>query len=73
MLTAVIVIQASVGGSLKAGVDRLIGTLCGAAFGALVALLVPHTDPVPRGLALIAAVAPLALLAAFTAASASRR
>ncbi len=66
VLTAVIVIQASVGGSLKAGVDRLIGTLCGAAFGALVALLVPHTDPVPRGLALIAAVAPLALLAAFS-------
>ncbi|MGO8917240.1 MAG: FUSC family protein [Stellaceae bacterium] len=67
VLTAVIVIQASVGGSLKAGVDRLLGTLCGAAYGALVALLVPHVEPVARGAALVAAVAPLALLAAFKA------
>jgi uncharacterized membrane protein YccC len=66
VLTAVIVIQASVGSSLKAGIDRLIGTLAGAAFGAVVALLVPHDAPALRAAALVLAVAPLALLAAFS-------
>jgi uncharacterized membrane protein YccC len=64
VLTAVIVIQASVGSSLKAGIDRLIGTLAGAAFGAVVALAVPHAAPAARAVALVVAVAPLALLAA---------
>jgi uncharacterized membrane protein YccC len=66
VLTAVIVVQASLGGSLKAGIDRLLGTLSGAAFGAAVALLVPHAAPWASGLALVLAVAPLALLAALS-------
>jgi uncharacterized membrane protein YccC len=64
VFTAVIVIQASVGGSLKATIDRLIGTVGGGACGALVASLVPHGDPVSLGVALAAALAPLALVAA---------
>lgn len=64
VLTSVIVMQASVGGSLKATIDRLIGTVGGAAFGAVVATLVPHTEPVALGVALAIVLGPLGLLAA---------
>jgi uncharacterized membrane protein YccC len=67
VLTAVIVIQASLGGSLKAGLDRLIGTLCGAAYGAVVATLIPHAHAPTQAIALALAVAPLALMAAINA------
>src|SRR6476469_6168573 len=42
VITAVIVIQASVGGSLKAAMDRFAGTLAGAGLGALVSVSIPH-------------------------------
>ena len=67
VITALLVVQTSVGGSLKAALDRLWGTLAGALYGALVAISIPHaTDP---GLALAIAVAilPLAFLAAVNA------
>ena len=64
VLTSVIIMQASVGGSLKATIDRLIGTLSGGAYGAVVATLIPHTQPATVGLALAIALAPLAVLAA---------
>jgi uncharacterized membrane protein YccC len=64
VLTAVIVVQASVGGSLKATIDRLIGTVGGAACGGVVALLIAPTGGVERGEALAVALAPVALLAA---------
>jgi uncharacterized membrane protein YccC len=65
VLSAVIVIQGSVGGSVKAGVNRLIGTVGGAFWGAIVAIIVPHRDPVALALALMAATAPLAVLTAY--------
>lgn len=65
VLSAVIVIQGSVGGSVRAGLNRLIGTVGGAAWGALVARLIVHDGPPSLALALFAAVAPLALLTAF--------
>jgi uncharacterized membrane protein YccC len=64
VLTAVIVVQASLGGSLQAVIDRLVGTLGGAAFGAAIALLVPHAGTPMTAVALILALAPLALFAA---------
>jgi uncharacterized membrane protein YccC len=65
VFTAVLVVQGSVGGSWKASVDRLMGTLLGAVYGAGVAALVPH-DSVPMlGAALAISLTPLALLAAF--------
>ncbi|HYM04258.1 MAG TPA: FUSC family protein, partial [Stellaceae bacterium] len=64
VFTAVIVIQASVGGSLKATLDRLTGTLGGAVYGAAVGLLVPHSDRPGMAVALAVALAPLAFLAA---------
>ena len=65
VLTSVIIIQASVGGSLKVGLDRLIGTLAGAIWGVAVALAVPHDSLLLLGTALALALAPLSILAAF--------
>ena len=64
VLTAVIVMQASLGASLKAMLDRLAGTLGGGMWGVVVAATIPHAELVSRGIALVVAVAPLAVLAA---------
>jgi uncharacterized membrane protein YccC len=64
VFTAVLVSQASVGGSVKAAGDWLIGTLGGGAYAALVSTLVTETDPITKGAALGAALLPLAFLAA---------
>ena len=64
VLTAVIVIQSSVGGSLKAALDRLAGSLSGAAWGTAVATFVPHADIVALGIAVVVAIGPPAVLAA---------
>src|SRR5258708_28389318 len=64
VLTAIIVVQASLGGSLQAVIDRLVGTLGGAAFGAAIALLVPHAGTPVTAIALVLALAPLALFTA---------
>jgi uncharacterized membrane protein YccC len=64
VLTAVIVSQVSVGRSLKATIDYMVGTLGGVVYGGAVAVLVPHSNE-PALLAVLAiAVAPLALIAA---------
>src|SRR5580692_1130596 len=65
VLTAIIVTQNSVGGSLKAALDRLTGSICGALVGAAAALLVPSHTPLILGITLIAALTPLAVLTAF--------
>ena len=65
VFTAVLVVQGSVGGSWKAAVDRLAGTLLGAIYGAIVAGLIPHGDAVALGIALAISLTPLSLLAAF--------
>jgi len=44
----------------------LIGSLCGAVYGAAIAYAIPHHTPVTLGLALIVAVGPLAVLATFS-------
>jgi uncharacterized membrane protein YccC len=64
VITAIIVMQTSVGGSLKAAVDRLLGTMAGALYGAAIAILIPHATTTSLATAMIAAIAPLALLAA---------
>jgi len=58
------VMQTSVGGSLKAALDRLVGTLAGALFGAVIAVAVPHADAQGLAAAMVIAIAPLAFLAA---------
>src|SRR5271169_2821868 len=52
VLTAVIVTQASIGGSLKSMIDRFIGTIGGAGWGVAVTLAVPDGTAVVTGLAL---------------------
>jgi uncharacterized membrane protein YccC len=65
VLTTIIVTQTSVGGSLKAAIDRLVGSICGALVGAAAALLLPSHTPLVVGATLIAALTPLAVLTAF--------
>jgi uncharacterized membrane protein YccC len=64
VLTSIIIMQASVGGSLKAGFDRVLGTVAGAIWGVSVTLAIPHRDTLALGLTLAVALAPLALVAA---------
>jgi uncharacterized membrane protein YccC len=66
-LTALIVTQTSLGGSLKVAIDRLLASLCGAVYGAAVTFMLPHHDWWAVDLALVAAVGPLAVLAALNA------
>src|SRR5437762_7933106 len=64
VLTAVIVMQASVGGSLKATIDRLAGTAAGALWGAALGTAIPHPGALATGGLLAAALLPLAALVA---------
>ena len=64
VLTAVIVTQVSVGRSLKATFDYLVGTLGGAIYGGTIGVLVPHSSELALLAVLALAVAPLALIAA---------
>jgi uncharacterized membrane protein YccC len=64
VLTAVIVLQATVGGSLKASLDRFLGTIGGAIWGVAVSVAVPHATVPMMGLALAIALIPLAVVVA---------
>lgn len=64
VLTAVIVTQMSVGRSLKASADYLMGTIGGAIYGGAVAIAIPHDNEWTLLVVLFIAVAPLALFAA---------
>jgi hypothetical protein len=64
VLTSIIVTQMSVGRSLKATRDYLIGTIGGAIYGGLVAVLIPHSGEGALLTVLVLAVAPLAFIAA---------
>jgi hypothetical protein len=64
VLTSIIVTQMSVGRSLKATRDYLVGTIGGAIYGGAVAVLVPHSGEGALLAVLVMAVAPLAFIAA---------
>jgi fusaric acid resistance family protein len=64
VLTSIIVTQMSVGRSLKATRDYLVGTVGGAIYGGAVAVLVPHSGEGALLAVLVLAVAPLAFIAA---------
>jgi len=57
VLTAVVVTQVSVGGSLRATLDYVVGTLAGAVYAAAVGVLVPHVTALRPAVALTLAVA----------------
>ena len=64
VFSAIIVIQASVGGSVKATIDRVIGTIGGAVIGGAVGFVVPHQNVFSLGVALVVAIVPMTLVAA---------
>jgi uncharacterized membrane protein YccC len=64
VLTAVVVTQMSVGGSLRATVEYIIGTLGGAIYAAIIGVLVPHATPIAQISILALTIAPLAFAAA---------
>jgi uncharacterized membrane protein YccC len=63
VLTAVIVTQVSVGRSLKATLDYLVGTLGGAVYGGAIGVLIPHESELALLGVLALGVAPLAVIA----------
>jgi uncharacterized membrane protein YccC len=64
VLTSLIVTQMSVGRSLKATRDYMVGTVGGAIYGGAVAILIPHSGEGALLAVLVLAVAPLAFIAA---------
>jgi uncharacterized membrane protein YccC len=64
VLTAVVVTQMSVGGSLRATIEYTIGTLGGAIYAAAIGVLVPHAGAIAQGGVLALTIAPLAFVAA---------
>ena len=64
VLTAVVVTQMSVGGSLRATIEYTIGTLGGAIYAAAIGVLVPHAGAIAQGGVLALTIAPLAFAAA---------
>ena len=65
ILTAIVVMQMSAGGSFRATIEYMIGTLGGAAFAGIVGILIPHETVIAQGALLVLTIAPLALAAAF--------
>ncbi|MEZ0226390.1 MAG: FUSC family protein [Alphaproteobacteria bacterium] len=62
--TAIIIVQANLGGSLRAAFERMTGTLAGAAYGALVGTLMPPDSHPLFALTVIAGLAPAGFAAA---------
>jgi uncharacterized membrane protein YccC len=67
VLTAVVVSQMSIGGSLRATLEYIIGTVGGAIYAGVIGVLIPHPSPIALGGILAVTIAPLALAAAFNA------
>jgi uncharacterized membrane protein YccC len=63
VLTSLIVTQMSVGRSLKATRDYMLGTIGGAVYGGAIAVLIPHSGEGGLLALLVLAVAPLAFTA----------
>lgn len=64
VLTALILTQASVGRSLRATFDYMVGTLGGAVYGGIIAVLIPHHTELALLGVLAIAIGPLLVIAA---------
>ena len=64
VLTAVVLTQISVGGSLHATTEYVMGTIAGAIYAGGVGVLVPHTTTIALAGVLALTIAPLAYAAA---------
>jgi Fusaric acid resistance protein-like len=65
ILTAIVVTQASAGGSLRATLQYIIGTVGGAVYAAILGNLIPHATPLAEAGVLALALVPLGLIAAY--------
>ncbi|HTZ01846.1 MAG TPA: FUSC family protein [Xanthobacteraceae bacterium] len=65
IITAIVVTQMSAGGSLRATLEYIVGTVGGAVYAAFLGAFVPHDTVLSQAGILVLAIAPLALLAAF--------
>ncbi len=65
ILTAIVVTQMSAGGSVRATLEYIIGTVGGAVYGAVLGVLIPHDTPLMQAFIMALAIAPLAFVAAF--------
>jgi Fusaric acid resistance protein-like len=65
ILTALVVTQMSAGGSMRATLEYIIGTVGGAVYGAILGILVPHGTPLTQALIVALAIAPMGLAASF--------
>ena len=65
ILTAIVVTQASAGGSVRATLQYIIGTVGGAVYGAIVGIVIPHGTPLAEFGVLALAIAPLGFIAAY--------
>ncbi len=63
VITAVIVTHLSVGRSLRASFDYLVGTLGGAIYGGAVTVIIPHTNEISLLAVLAIVIGPLAFIA----------
>ena len=66
VLTAVVVMQTSIGGSIRATAEYVIGTMVGALYASILGVLIPHSTTLALTAVLALAVAPLAYLAALS-------
>lgn len=66
VISAIIVSQSNIGGSLKRAFEQGIGSFLGAAHAAVMALVIMPDNPVSTALALVLALAPLTVPAAFS-------
>jgi uncharacterized membrane protein YccC len=64
VLTSVLIIHMTFGGSLRAMLRYLIGTVGGALYAGIIAITVPHVTPLGQAVALALAIGPLSLAAA---------
>ncbi len=66
VITALIVTQSNVGGSLKAALDYFAGSLLGAIYGIAIAFTIPHTNELTKAVVLVLAMVPLSYMAAIS-------
>src|SRR5262245_43828742 len=64
VLTAVVVTQVSVGGSLQATTEYVLGTIGGAVYAGAIGVLIPHTTALATAGVLALTIGPLAYAAA---------
>ena len=67
VLTAAVVTQMSAGGSVRASVQYMVGTLAGAIYAGLLGITVPHTGQLALTGVIVLAIAPLAFASAVSA------